>query len=169
LPRQAIDAWSQLCSIQKRISAFRTRRALARLHRKQVTPNLAQAEVISLEHVADRHRCPIDLLRDLFNRSLHKLLANDFKLGLGPSSRSCWPLIPCWMMKRQQASFGRPLWRCERTTSYQVWIQRALWPEQPWPWLLTPLRGALWQFGDPMQSDCTLWKSALVCLQLRTT
>ncbi|MGO9335942.1 MAG: hypothetical protein ACLPY1_00380 [Terracidiphilus sp.] len=30
---------------------------------------------------------------------------------------SCCPLIPYWMMNRQQASFGRPLWRCRRTTS----------------------------------------------------
>src|ERR1019366_9340948 len=53
---------------------------------KQITPNLAQAEVISLQHVADRLRRPIDLTCDLFDRSLHKFLANDLKLGLCPSS-----------------------------------------------------------------------------------
>src|SRR6202451_4638811 len=42
--------------------------------------------MISLQHVADRLRCTIDLPRYLFDRSLHKLLANDLKLGLGPSS-----------------------------------------------------------------------------------
>ena len=42
--------------------------------------------MISLQHVADRLRCPIDLPCDLFDRSRYEFFANDLKLGLGPSS-----------------------------------------------------------------------------------
>src|SRR5208337_1514759 len=40
------------------------------LHGKQITLNLAQAELVSIQHVADRLRGPIDLLRNIFDRSL---------------------------------------------------------------------------------------------------
>src|ERR1700677_58638 len=39
------------------------------LYRKQVAPNLAQAEVVSFQHVADRLRCPFNFPRYLFDRN----------------------------------------------------------------------------------------------------
>jgi hypothetical protein len=85
-----------------------TEGACKALHRKQITLDLAQAEMISLKHVADSLGCPIDLPCYLFDRSLHKSLANDFKLGLGPSSMVLLS-FDSLLDDEAPTGFGRPL------------------------------------------------------------
>src|SRR5260370_25301962 len=61
------------------------KRARQALHGKEITADFTQAETISLEHVANRFGRPVDLLRYLFNRSLHQFFANCFDFTFGPS------------------------------------------------------------------------------------
>jgi hypothetical protein len=56
------------------------------LHRKQITPDLAQTEVISPKHVANCLWCPIDPFRDFFDRSLHQFFTDRLEFGFRPSS-----------------------------------------------------------------------------------
>lgn len=61
-------------------------RAGKAFHGEKIAANLAQAEAVSPEHVADRFGRPIDLLRHLFDGTLNQFLSNDLQFGFRPSS-----------------------------------------------------------------------------------
>src|SRR5271163_1030116 len=60
--------------------------ARQRLHREEVTANLANAELVSPQNIADGLGRPIELLRHLFDRPLHQFLSHDVEFGLGPTA-----------------------------------------------------------------------------------
>lgn len=55
------------------------------LYRKEVAADLADAEVISPEHIADRLGRAIQLLGDVLHRPLHEFLAHNVYLRFSPS------------------------------------------------------------------------------------
>jgi hypothetical protein len=56
------------------------------LHRKEIAPDLSQAEMIPSQHVSDRLRASLQLLRDLIDGFLYQLFTDGLELGFTPTA-----------------------------------------------------------------------------------